>query len=109
MSLARDSSNLLLCDVVVNYNDLAPDHKTPTPVVGATVTAQVYALDRTTAIGPPVSLAIEPDQPPNYYRGILPSTVDFGDNDEVYVKYTVDGGNVYAKRVKWTVEKVTDE
>lgn len=108
MSLKRDSANLLIVQGVVDYYDLDATTKAPAPVVGATVTAQIYALDRITLIGSEVILTAEADQAPNTYRGISPATVDLSAHDEVAIKYVVNAGGDWSRSTSWVEEAVVD-
>ena len=107
MSLKRDSANLLKVTGVVDYYDLdaAGD---PTPVLGATVKAQVFKSDRSTQLGSDVVLTVETDQPQNDYRGIFPATDLLDTEDEVSVRYEVNAGGASAISVSWVDEEVVD-
>jgi len=109
--LYRNSSNLVIVEDLVDWNDRDATSRAPTPVIAdVIVTAQVFSPDRATPLHPsPVNLVQEDDQPQNYYRGILPSTVDYGDYTEASVLFVIDGGSVNAYLELWHDVKVVEE
>lgn len=107
----RDTSNLLILQGLVDWND-RDAAGAPTPVItGVTVTGRVFAPDRVTPLSSAVALVQEADQPQNYYRGVVPRISEealFG-YDYVSIQFVVDGGATTAYAERWLDAKVVDE
>lgn len=103
----RNSANPVRASIV-DYYDRTQGQ--PTPVTsGINVTAEVYAPDRATLLGGPITLSPEEGEPQHIYRGIFSAEIDYADYDEVSLKVIVDGGGPFAYLEKWEDVKMVDE
>lgn len=104
----RGSTNLLSVSSLVDYYVKDANGK-PSPVVsGVTVTAQVFATDKTTELHTPAITLTQPDSSDNYYHGLLPSSVDLSAHNKVQIKFIIDGGTETSYHERWLQATVQD-